>query len=260
MNKKIRRFGKVIFQYVPGGSRIVDYLKWRLFCVYKTRLITKREGVFYKQNLETGLIDIIERTSDDMGNPYEFPGMIVTNQIIGDKWITADVQSVVNIGSGIATFESLHARTHPNVQFLASEMDHSSTAWAKANRKYPNVNYCTDGMSDILASNNGKKFDLAITVDVIEHVADYKSFLDDFSQLADRAVISTPNRDMDVALANGPLYKAHVQEFNAGELYFILKMYYSKVELFSAPDPMKVHLIPVGIYSSYEKLYAYCEK
>lgn len=257
MIKKIRRIGRLVVECMPNGKKMAEYLRWRLFSIYKNRLIPK-EGVFYKENTETGLIDIDERNRTD--SHFELPGMIVTNQIIGDKFLTKHVRSVVNIGSGVATFESLHAKNHPDVQFLACEMDQSSTEWAKANRPFPNVTYCTAGMAELLKKLGGAKYDLAITVDVIEHVADYKAFLDEFSQLADRAVISTPNRDMDIALSHGPLYKAHVQEFNAGEMYFILKMYYSKVKLFSAPDPMKPEVIPVGLYSSHEKIYAYCEK
>lgn len=254
---KIRRIGRLFLQHLPYGEVMMKYLRWRLFTVYKTRLIATRSGIPYKRNVETGLINTEERSEDGI---WEYSDMLVTNQAIGDKWLTPDVHRVINIGSGVATFESLHAQAHPEVRFVASEMDPSSTNWAKANRNYPNVNYCTDSMEEILEKMGGSKYDLAITVDVIEHVADYKSFLDCFSQLADRAVISTPNRDMDIVLARGPQYKAHVQEFNAGELYFILKMYYSKVELYSAPDPLKSNLIPVGFYSTYEKLFAYCEK
>lgn len=257
MNRKIRSIGGLLLSHLPFGKSIVKYLRWRLFCVYKTRLIPNQAGILYKRNVEAGLMDTEIRDVDGI---WEYPGMIVTNQVIGDKFLTNDIKSVVNIGSGVATFESLHAKTHKDVKFLACEMDQSSTDWAINNRPYPNVKYSTQNMTEILKNLGGSKFDMAITVDVIEHVADYKSFLDEFSMLADRAVISTPNRDMDIVLAHGPLYKYHVQEFNAGELYFILKMYYRNVELFSAPDPLKPKLVPVGLYSTYEKIYAYCEK
>lgn len=255
MVRSVRSFGRVILQNVPFGKVLKNYLKWHLFCVYKTRLIPKKSGIFYNLNTETGLIDTKERSSDGI---FEYPGMIVTNQTIGNLFLTKDIHRVVNIGSGVATFENQNAQSHPAIQFVACEMDQSSTEWARSNRSFANVKYTSASMRDII--KNEGKFDLALTIDVIEHVADYKSFLDEFSQLADKAVISTPNRDMDIALARGPLYKHHVQEFNAGELFFILKMYYRKVELFSAPNPMKSELVPVGFYSTYEKLYAYCEK
>lgn len=256
MTIRFRTIGRIIIQHLPFGKDLIGYLRWRLYSVYKTRLIPKA-GIIYNRNVETGLIDTNERGED---GTWEYPDMIITNQLIGDKWITPDIKRMVNIGSGVATFESIHAQKHPDIQFVASEMDLSSTTWAKSNRNYPNVNYCTDSIDDILHNLGGGKFDLAVTIDVIEHVADYKSFLDAFSRLADKAVISTPNRDMDIALAKGPLYKAHVQEFNAGELYFILKMYYRKVQLYSLPDSMKTNIVPVGFYSTYEKLIAYCER
>ena len=192
------------------------------------------------------------------GGNFEQPDTIATNRAIGLKFLTGDIKRVVNIGSGVGTFENVNSKEHLDVEFLASEMDIKSTEWVKENRQFPNVRYCADSMTAILMEN--PKFDLAVTIDVIEHVADYKSFLDEFVLLADKAVIVTPNRDRDFTQIKKPSYKYHVQEFNAGELYFILRMYYRKVELYSAPDIYKTDLVPVGLYSTYHKLFAYCER
>ena len=118
----------------------------------------------------------------------------------------------------------------------------------------PNVEYCTSSMDEL----KGRKFDLAVTVDVLEHVKEYKQFLEEFSKLSDYAVISTPNRDRSITELSKPTYEYHVQEFNAGELYFILKMFYKDVQLYSFPDPYKEDLVKVGLYSSYYKLVAVC--
>ncbi len=150
---RIRKIGKLFLQKLPYGEIIVKHLRWRLFTVYRMRLIPTRSGVPYKRNTETGLISTEERSEDGI---WEYSDMIVTNQVIGDRWLTPDVHWVINIGSGVATFESLHAQTHPDVQFVASEMDQSSTAWAKAHRSYPNVTYSTDGMGDILQKMGGQ--------------------------------------------------------------------------------------------------------
>lgn len=255
MNNKIQRIGRIILKHLPFGENLVNYLRWRFFKIYKKRLIPDKAGIFYQLNTEAGLMGVDDRINS---GPFEYPDMIVTNQSIGRYFLKSDLRRVVNIGSGVGTFESQNAEKHPDIQFLASEMAETSTQWASENRKYPNVRYCTDSIDDILKKE--RKFDLAISVDVIEHIADYKGFLDEFSQLADRAVISTPNRDRHVSFIHKPIYQFHVQEFNAGELYFILKMYYRKVDLYSAPNIMKTDLVPVGLYSTYDKLFAYCEK
>ena len=258
MNRKTLELGRTFLLKLPFGEWLVNYLKLKLFGVYRKRMIKTRAGVFYHLNTEEGLIDLDERDEQTF---FEYPDMIVANRSIGEHWITPDVHSVVNIGSGVGTFEAQNAEKYPEIQFLASEMDATSTEWAIKNRSYPNVKYCMDSMEEIIKKcPPQQKYDLAVSVDVIEHVADYKSFLDEFVQLADKAVISTPNRDRPSGQIYRPRYKMHVQEFDAGELYFILKMYYRKVELYSAPDVMKTELIPVGLYSSYDKLFAYCEK
>ena len=258
MNRKTLELGRSVLLKLPFGKWLVSFFKLQLFGVYRKRMIKTRDGVFYQLNNEEGLIDLDERDEQTF---FEYPDMIIANRSIGEHWITPDVHRVVNIGSGVGTFEAQNALKHPSVQFVASEMDATSTEWAKENRSYPNVTYCTDSMEEIIKKcPPQKKYDLAVSIDVIEHVADYKSFLDSFVQLADKAVISTPNRDRPSGQIYRPRYKMHVQEFDAGELYFILKMYYRKVELYSAPDVMKTDLISVGLYSSYDKLFAYCER
>lgn len=259
MNKKLIKGGKKLLGYFPYGNQLVSYLKWKIKGIYKCRHIPTKAGVFYETNPEIGTINIeVKMQRVASGGIFEHLDMIATNKAIGQRFLTSDIHRVVNIGSGVGTFENVNALQFPDIQFLASEMDVKSTKWTIANRSFPNVRYCTDTMTTIL--NAEAKFDLAVTIDVIEHVADYKSFLDEFALLADKAVIATPNRDRNCDEMRKPRYKYHVQEFNAGELYFILKMYYRRVELFSAPNIFETDLIPVGLYSSYEKLFAYCEK
>lgn len=258
MNRKVLELGRSFLLKFPYGEKLVTIFKMYFFGVYRKCMIPSRKGIFYRLNKEDGLIDINERNTHGF---FEWPDMIIANQIIGNYFLTPDVHRVVNIGSGVGTFESQNATKHPDVKFLASEMDETSTEWAKNNRNYPNVVYCVDSMTEIIKKcPPQEKYDLAVSVDVIEHIADYKSFLDEFVELSDKAVISTPNRDRPSGQIYGPRYHCHVQEFNAGELFFILKMYYRKVELYSAPDVMKAELVPVGLYSSYDKLFAYCER
>ena len=217
-------------------------------------------GILIKENEEIGLgnIDIkLERVAK--GGVFEHEDMIVANKAIGRHFL-GNAHKVVNIGSGVGTFEYYNAPLHKDVQFVASEFEIKSTKWTQENRQLDNVTYTSDDIQTLLQKYG--KFDLAVSIDVIEHIKNYKSFLDEFSLLADKAVISTPNRDRYKTLQelSHPPYPYHVQEFNVGELYYILKMYYSKVIIYSNKDPLSEELTEVGFYSEYEKLYAYCEK
>ena len=250
---------KSLLRRMPFMECVSSFIRHHFFSIYNHRVVPSREGVYYSPNEEVGTINLdikLKRVAD--GGCFDSPDMIATNKAIGLKFLSTDIQSVVNIGSGVGTFEMINAPIYPKINFLASEMDVKSTEWAIENRSFHNVRYCAESMIEILKKEN--KFDLAVTIDVIEHVANYKQFLDEFAMLSDRAVISTPNRDRHRSQIIRPSFKFHVKEFDAGELYFILKMYYRKVELYSAPDELKTDLIPVGLYSSYDKLFAYCEK
>lgn len=231
----------------------------KITSIYNKVLIPDN-GIFVQENKEIGLgnIDIkLERASK--GGVFEHEDMIVANKAIG-KYFLNDVHKVVNIGSGVGTFEYYNAGHHKDIQFVASEFDIKSTKWVQENRPLDNVIFTSDDIQTLLQKYG--KFDLAVSVDVIEHIKNYKSFLDEFSLLADKAVISTPNRDRykTIQELSHPPYTYHVQEFNVGELYYILKMYYSKVVIYSNKDPLSEELSQVGFYSEYEKLYAYCEK
>ncbi|WP_022756264.1 hypothetical protein [Butyrivibrio fibrisolvens] len=227
--------------------------------IYNTDIIPK-EGIFYTENKEIGLGNIeIKLERLNRGEVFEWENMIVLNRAIGRHFITDEIKSVVNIGCGVATFEYNNASNHPEIQFIASEMDEKSTEWNKDNRPLDNVSYCTSSMDELLSG--GKKYDMAVTIDVLEHVKEYKPFLEEFSKLSDYAVISTPNRERSITELSKPTYDHHVQEFNAGELYFILKMFYSDVKLYSLPNIYDEKIIKeVGIYSTYHNLIAVCRK
>ena len=250
---------KAFLEKTPFGNWLVNCYRKRWTTIYRSKFIPNQSGVFYEMNEEAGLMDIdirFKRLSH--GEPFEFPDMIAANKAIGLNFLTEDIHNVINIGSGVGTFENINAPLYPQTNFLASEMDINCTEWVRNNRPFANVEYSTESIGDILQHKG--KFDLALSVDVIEHVKNYKEFLEEFSQLADRAVLTTPNRDRHVKQMKKPSYEYHVQEFNAGELYFILKMYYKRVVLFSAPDVLGTHLVKVGLYSTYNKLFAYCER
>ena len=248
--RTVTLFNLFSFTYIRKSSTLQQR-----YCIYNKKLIHDINGIDYIGNQEYGLLDLDARLEQE---EFEWQDMIATNIAIGEIFLK-NVKTVVNIGCGVGTFEHHNAPKFTQIHFVASEFSATSLEWAKSNRNMPNVDYCSLPMDDILQKYG--KFDIAVSIDVIEHISNYKAFLDDFVKLASKAVITTPNRDRcykKIYLERPPSGK-HVLEFNAGEFYFILKMYYKKVTLFSHKDPYDTELIRVGIYSCRDKLIALCE-
>lgn len=215
-------------------------------------------GLEYHFNPQIEMSNIeSKRDQVNNGGEFETTGMIQLNTAIGS--LLKDKKTVVNIGCGIGTFENIHAPNNPGVQYLACDYDPASIDWCIDNRAYDNVEYRTCTMSDILLEK--RTFDVALAVDVIEHLENYKGFLDEFSQLSNQAIITTPNRERYSTWESllRPQYPFHVQEFNPGELFFILKMYYEDVALFTL-NYSTTELEKIGLYTRLPQLIAYCRK
>lgn len=106
------------------------------------------------------------------------------------------------------------------------------------------------------------KFDLALAIDVIEHIDDFFGFLAEFSLLADKAVITTSNRDRDyfTATRSSPEYYQHVREWDAGEFYWVLRAFYHHVDLYAMPDVYVPKVEKIGLLSTMTPLIAVCQK
>ncbi|MFT5695483.1 MAG: hypothetical protein ACI9QQ_001461 [Myxococcota bacterium] len=212
----------------------------------------------YVENPEVGSRNFSEKLARiERGEPFEWPNMVALNQALKSQIGTA--KRVVNIGAGTGTFE-WHAASDSDVQFTASEFDRDCVAWCKENRAHPNISYCSDTMGELLSEHG--EFDLAVSVDVVEHVADYASFLTELSALAPRALITTPNKARNAkSLANlSPGYEQHVREWTAGEFYWVLRLFYSDVKLFGMPDVYAPEFAPIGPLSTMTPLLAVCER
>ena len=85
-------------------------------------------------------------------------------------------------------------------------------------------------------------------------------FLSFCSKMAQRAIFSTPNRDVvrgpdDMG---PPIYPPHVREFNAGELYWILRQYYKDISLYHMPDVYVPWLEPMNLLTKGTPIIAEC--
>lgn len=101
-----------------------------------------------------------------------------------------------------------------------------------------------------------------MSVDVIEHIADYAGFLAEFSQLADRAIITTPNKARHRAslAAMPPRYEQHVREWTAGEFHWVLRSFYAEVRIYAMPDVYSPVTQEIGPLSTMTPLIAVCRQ
>lgn len=215
-------------------------------------------GIFYRERKDAGPVNFSEKIErEKQGEHFEWPNMVALNQTIA--CFIKDARRIVNIGSGTGSFEWF-ASVDDSISFTASEFDTDCVAWCKQNRQRSNIYYCSKSMETLISENS--KFDLAVAVDVIEHIFDYGSFLRNFSLLADRAIITTPNRDRSLATAMAlePDYYQHCREWNAGEFYWVLRTFYKKVELYAMPDVYVPKTVPIGFLSTMTPLIAVCTK
>ena len=216
-------------------------------------------GLKYVGNQQLDMSNIQAKYEEvENGNEFESSGMIMLNRAIGNHFLDL-FSTIVNVGCGIGTLENCHALNFPEKTFYSIDYDKESIDWCKENRPFTNVKYRNATMKDLIAEN--RTFDVAMSIDVIEHLADYKSFLDEISQLSSAAIISTPNRERYNTWEHivRPEYIYHVQEFNPGELFFILKMYYKTVDMYTL-NYQNGELEEIGLYSKQPNIVAYCRK
>jgi 2-polyprenyl-3-methyl-5-hydroxy-6-metoxy-1,4-benzoquinol methylase len=101
------------------------------------------------------------------------------------------------------------------------------------------------------------KFDVVVSIEVIEHLADYRlllAFLKRAGKPSAAYFISTPNRDAwkGSGRAKRPRNPCHVREWNAREFREVLSEEFSRVELFN-PD-----LVPVSDETAETPILARC--
>jgi 2-polyprenyl-3-methyl-5-hydroxy-6-metoxy-1,4-benzoquinol methylase len=216
-------------------------------------------GLVYKENQEIGCKNLSEKMKRlENGGPFEWPNMVSLNKSLQE--FIKDSKRVVVIGSGTGTFEWYAANNdeYKDILFVTSEFDEECVQWCKDNRAMPNIEYTSLSISELITTYG--KFDLAILVDVIEHIKDYAQFMQDFLTLADEAIITTPNKDrnLESSLSISPTYYQHVREWNAGEFFWIMRCFYSNVNLYAMPDIYTQGVDKIGLMSTMTPLIAHC--
>ncbi len=187
--------------------------------------------------------------------PRETPGTVVLSwactQLIGPA------RSIVQLGGGAGAFAH-EAAADPGRSIVCLESDPDALAWAKSQQAMGNVRYLSEAELSALAGG----YDLVVALDLIVRRADFNAFLETCCTLADRAILSAPNRmsrpgrDTD----GPPESDRYVREWSAGEFYWVLRCYYQEVELFALEDPHVPQLRRISVTSQLTPLVARCSR
>ncbi len=182
----------------------------------------------------------------------DWPDMLALNWAVTS--LIGDARRIVEIGSGTGPFAEFAARD-PARQIDCFENDEFARSKAQELRSFPNVRYFEGHQNHALGH-----YDLLVSVEVIEHVHELPDYLDLCSQLAPRAIYTTPNRVQKHGRDHWgpPVYPPHVREFTPGELFWMLKLYYRSVRLFHLPDPHVPWLAPMTLANQGTPIIAEC--
>jgi hypothetical protein len=181
----------------------------------------------------------------------DWPDILALNWAVTS--LIGDARRIVEIGSGTGPFAEFAARD-PAREIHCFEPDPFARGKAVELRSFPNVRYFERFENHLVG-----RYDLLVSVEVIEHVEEPRDYLDLCSQLAPRAIYTTPNRERHGRDQWGPPpYPPHVREFTPGELLWILRLYYRSVRLFHLPDPHVPWLAPMTVATPGTPIVAEC--
>jgi spore maturation protein CgeB len=187
------------------------------------------------------------------GKPFEWPNMTALNQTVAG--LLGPHKRIIEIGSGTGCF-AYEAAQDPLRSIFCIEPDPEALAYARTHRSRPNISYEQARFTEL----NGR-YELVVAIDVIEHIDDYRRFLEKCVELAPCAILTTPNknRSPESAVASPPNYPLHVREWTAGEFYWVLRVFYQQVCLFAMPNPYIPMCVPITVTSTMHPLIAVCE-
>jgi hypothetical protein len=219
-------------------------------------VVSDREGrpLADRENPERGPVnwkDKERRVRED--GFFEWPNMVALNYAVAS--MIGSYKKIVEIGGGTGVF-AYEASTDQARRIICCESDKQAVEYARKHRSRPNVVY----MSQEIASLQ-EKFDLVVAIEVIEHIDDFRSFLETCCRLAPSAILTTPNRNRENnyrAVSGPPTNYLHVREWTAGEFYWILRIFYREVDLYSMPNLYIPSVVPINVTSTMTPLVAVC--
>ena len=217
---KLRHRLSRTFSYRRHVRRIAYYLN-----AYSIRLQLDS----YSERVETGPQNLdLKLERERQGGPFEPYDVALVNraavQLLGDE------ESILEIGCGTGMFSYLAAE-NPQRSITASEQDEETLQWTVRNRSRENIQYCKKALSQF----NTDEFEVAVAIELVEHLSDYSAFLKEVATVAPTAIITTPNKNRSPfdSVANTPAYDGHVREWTCGEFCWVLRAFYSDVEMYT---------------------------
>jgi 2-polyprenyl-3-methyl-5-hydroxy-6-metoxy-1,4-benzoquinol methylase len=164
------------------------------------------------------------------GGSFEQPAIQLIN--LAAVGLLAEGSRVLEVGGGTGYFAVNAARLR-GATVTCSELDARTRAWAERNRPDPRVTYCDLTLEAVAPGT----FDVVVALELVEHIAAFGPFLRALSSAASTAIVSTPNKSRDPfsAIRTVPDYDEHVLEWTAGEFYWVLRAFWSDVEVWTIP-------------------------
>lgn len=219
--------------------------------------IVKRESYIdgflpYSENSEAGAINFEDKVKREKeGGFFEWPNIVALNWAVAT--LLGNSKKIVEVGCGTGAF-AYEAASDPTKSILAADLNKAAIDWARKNRQRENIKF-----EHRMITKKDGLFDMAVSIEVIEHVKDYVSFIKLIQCLAPKAIITTPNKDRPSGKAIGPpSYSQHTREWTAGEFYWVLKSFYASVQLYSMPNEYLPALAAITVADEATPLIALC--
>ncbi len=208
----------------------------------------------YKEREEYGA-SCLETKLENLkqGLPFECADIVNLNHAVA--LLIEDEKRIVELGSGTGKF-AREASLDASRFVLASEFDAPTYRWCLDNVPPKENLQFINGRVDC----HSARFDLSVSIEVVEHIKDYCSFLMEMSHLAPRSLITTPNRKRGKSFFhNGPPnYFKHVREWTAGEFYWVLRSFWNDVRLYGLTSQIDPTFIKVDVDTTLSPLIADC--
>jgi len=215
------------------------------------RVYLESKGFNYLENPEMKGVGIAKEQFAK-SEPFEWPNTLALDWAVTS--LVRGAKRILEIGSGTGSFAEL-ASVVSEREILCIEEDDSARSWAEQNCNASNITYLK-----YYKKKPEEEFDLLISLDIYEHVGDMQEFISFCSQMAPRAIFSTPNREVVRGPQDmgPPAYALHVRKSTPGEIYWVLRQYYREVFLFYMPNVYVPWLAPMDILTKGTPIIAEC--
>jgi len=245
LSKKLKRYAGLILRRI--GYEITPIKDEPDSSLIESDMPYFERKEYGASNLQTKLENV------KAGLPFEFPDIINLNNAI--LRLLENEKNIIELGSGTGKFAFAASQDY-SVRVVASEFDRYTYEWCLDNiPKQDNLIFLNGPPTNDLGP-----FDLAVCIEVVEHVKDYVGFLNEMKSLAPRSLITAPNRKRSTTAYNAgpPVYYKHVREWTAGEFYWVLRCFWNDVRLYAMTSQTEPHFIKVNVDTSLSPLIADC--